>query len=71
MIEASEVDSCGHGNDIVCLLSMLKWEENDTETLVVMLSDHETGGMTVDRDGSFYNDESIRYWDGTQPRNGA
>ena len=52
MIEASQVDLCGHDNDIVCLLWemeefmittewVLEWAENDADTLVVMLSDHE------------------------------
>ena len=26
---------------------VLEWAANDTETLVVMLSDHETGGMVI------------------------
>ena len=58
MVEASRVDQCGHDNDIVCLLWemdefmmttewILEWAANDTETLVVMLSDHETGGMAI------------------------
>ena len=81
LIEASEVDLCGHANDIVCMLWemeefmtttewVLEWAANDTQTLVVMLSDHETGGMAIGRDGSYYDDDLISYLDGTQPRNG-
>eukprot|EP01084_Bolivina_argentea_P297973 513423_1 len=55
LVEASAVDWCAHFNDIVCLLSemdeltqtleyVLNWAENDGSTLVVKLSDHETGG---------------------------
>lgn len=30
---------------------ILDWAEADGETLVVILSDHETGGLTIGRDG--------------------
>eukprot|EP01084_Bolivina_argentea_P031891 58999_1 len=58
LVEASQVDMCGHDNDIVCLLwemeetldvvqYLIDFAKNDGETLVMILSDHETGGMTT------------------------
>eukprot|EP01084_Bolivina_argentea_P142322 250048_1 len=81
MVEASQVDLCGHDNDIVCLLSemeefvettqyIIDFAENNKETLVVMLADHETGGMTIGRDGSYLTKNLINYWDGKMPKDG-
>jgi alkaline phosphatase len=58
MIEGSRIDDCGHWNDLPKLIreihdfdqtigEVLKWAEKDGETLVVILSDHETGGFTI------------------------
>lgn len=58
MIEGSRIDDCGHWNDLPKLVNeigdfditvgkVLKWAEQDGETLVIILSDHETGGLTI------------------------
>ena len=81
MVEASEVDLCGHDNDIVCVLWEMEefmntadyvfdWADNNGETLVVVLSDHETGGMSIARDGSYISDNLVNYWDGLMPKDG-
>lgn len=79
LVEASKVDTCGHMNDIVCAIwemeefmltteYILNWAETDGNTLVVMLSDHETGGLVMGRDASFYKDDIVDYFDGKGPR---
>ena len=70
------------GSDIVCLLwemeefmqtveYVLNWAENDGDTLVVLMSDHETGGLTLGADASWlYSYHNIiRYFDGSMPEN--
>ena len=58
MIEGSRIDDCGHWNDLPKLVSeigdfdqtigrVLQWAEKDGETLVIVLADHETGGLTL------------------------
>lgn len=62
MLEGSRIDDCGHWNDVPALMGeifdfdqtigkVLEWAEKDGETLVVVLADHETGGLTL-LDGS-------------------
>lgn len=62
MLEGSRIDDCGHWNDIPALMGemtdfdqtigkVLQWAEKDGETLVIVLADHETGGLTL-LDGS-------------------
>ena len=64
MIEASRIDHAGHGNDPAAHLgdvlaydaavaAALAWAAADGQTLVVMTADHETGGMTLGRDGVY------------------
>ncbi|PEN13663.1 alkaline phosphatase [Longibacter salinarum] len=61
MVEASRVDHAGHGNDAAAHLKdiiayneamevALKHARRDGNTLVVSVSDHETGGLTLGRD---------------------
>ncbi|MFI3296991.1 MAG: alkaline phosphatase [bacterium] len=63
MVEGSQIDFCGHGNDQTCLTGeMLDFERavqialdfaaKDGNTLVVITADHETGGAVV-LDGSY------------------
>ena len=65
MVEGSRVDHAGHSNDPVAHLhdilafedavaEALDFARSDGETLVLVLSDHETGGLSVgrNRDGS-------------------
>lgn len=58
MIEGSRIDDCGHWNDLPKLIAeigdfdrtvgqVLQWAEKDGKTLVVILSDHETGGFSI------------------------
>ena len=59
MIEGSQIDWGGHANDAEYVITemldfdktigeVLKWAEQDGETLVVVTSDHETGGLSID-----------------------
>jgi alkaline phosphatase len=61
MIESSRIDHAGHSNDAAAHLhdilayneavaAALKYAERDGNTLVVSVSDHETGGLTLGRD---------------------
>lgn len=58
MLEGSRIDDCGHWNDLPRLMEevldfdktigeILKWAEKDGETLVIILADHETGGLSL------------------------
>ena len=60
MIEGSRIDSCGHLNDIACIMGEMdqfyetvgwvtEWAERDNDTLVVVLADHQTGGLAIGR----------------------
>ncbi|MEM0962448.1 MAG: alkaline phosphatase [Bacteroidota bacterium] len=67
MVEASRIDHAGHGNDAAAHLhdilaydeataAALAWAARDGNTLIVATSDHETGGMTLGRDGIYFWD---------------
>lgn len=58
MLEGSRIDDCGHWHDIPALINeitdfdqtigkVLQWAEKNGETLVIVLADHETGGLTL------------------------
>ncbi len=58
MLEGSRIDDCGHWHDLPALMGeiydfdqtigkVLQWAEKDGETLVIVLADHETGGLTL------------------------
>lgn len=58
MIEGSQLDDYGHFNDLDMLMQemhdfdrtigkMFEWAAKDGETLVIVTSDHETGGLTL------------------------
>ncbi|AAV82843.1 MULTISPECIES: alkaline phosphatase [Idiomarina] len=64
MIEGSEIDWCGHANDIACAVHEMdglnralkvvsEYRENNPNTLIVMTADHSTGGLTLGRDGEY------------------
>ena len=66
MIEGSQIDWGGHGNNADYLISelldfdktiglVLEYAKKNPETLVVVTADHETGGFTLSSDGSNYN----------------
>jgi alkaline phosphatase len=70
MIEGSRIDHAGHGNDAAghlhdilafqdAVQAALAFAEADGETLVVVTSDHETGGLTL---GAKVNGESLYTW---------
>ena len=69
MIEGSQLDDYGHYNDLDLLMQetadfdrtvgeVLKWAEEDGETLVIVTADHETGGPTL-IGGDFRKGETI------------
>ena len=58
MLEGSRIDDFGHFNDLPRLMEeifdfdqsigkVMQWAEKDGETLVIILADHETGGLTL------------------------
>ena len=58
MIEGSQIDWAGHGNQVEYMIaemndfnevvnSVMDFAENDGETLVIVTADHETGGFTL------------------------
>jgi alkaline phosphatase len=58
MFEGSQIDDCGHQNDMPALIeevfdfdrtigNVMQWAEKDGRTLVIILADHETGGLTL------------------------
>ena len=64
MVEGSRIDHAGHANDPAAHLgdvlaydravaAVLAWAARDGHTLVVSTADHETGGMTLGRDGIY------------------
>ncbi|WP_322406192.1 alkaline phosphatase [Idiomarina sp. PL1-037] len=73
MIEGSEIDWCGHANDIACAVHEMdglnralkvvsEYREKNPNTLVVMTADHSTGGLTLGRDGEYawYSDRVMK-----------
>jgi alkaline phosphatase len=64
MIEGSQIDWAGHGNQVQYMIdelndfedavtTVLDWAEKDGETLVIVTADHETGGFTLGAAGSY------------------
>ncbi len=67
MVEGSRIDHAGHGNDAAAhvrdilaydatIAAVLDWARRDGQTLVVSTADHETGGLTLGRDGIYAYD---------------
>eukprot|EP00484_Ammonia_sp_Unknown_P011341 CAMPEP_0197078546 /NCGR_PEP_ID=MMETSP1384-20130603/213175_1 /TAXON_ID=29189 /ORGANISM="Ammonia sp." /LENGTH=642 /DNA_ID=CAMNT_0042517413 /DNA_START=18 /DNA_END=1943 /DNA_ORIENTATION=- len=63
MIEGSKIDVCAHVNDVACIMNEMtqfydtveyvtQWAQQDGDTLVVILADHETGGLSIGRQDS-------------------
>lgn len=66
-IEGSRIDHAAHANDIAShfhdiiafdetLEAVVKFAEERKDTLVVVVADHETGGLTIGKDGKYYFD---------------
>lgn len=64
MVEGSRIDHAAHGNDLVghaydilafdaAVQEGLDFARRDGNTLIVSTADHETGGMTLGRDGEY------------------
>ncbi|RUO64042.1 alkaline phosphatase [Pseudidiomarina planktonica] len=64
MIEGSQIDWCGHSNDIACAVHEVQdfanavavvreFQQQHPNTLLVITADHSTGGLTLGRDGVY------------------
>ncbi|MBW3164086.1 alkaline phosphatase [Ferrimonas balearica] len=64
MVEGSQIDWCGHGNDIACAMAEMAefasaielaeaYAQQHGDTLVVVTADHSTGGLSLGRDGHY------------------
>ncbi|MGD9021484.1 MAG: alkaline phosphatase, partial [Lysobacterales bacterium] len=72
LVEGSQIDWAGHGNSIPGVISemedfmaavqvVLDFADQDQQTLIVILADHETGGMAIGRDGAgHWNAEPLK-----------
>lgn len=64
MVEGSQIDWCGHANDIACAMAEMQdfaeavavakaFVDQHPETLLVITADHETGGLSIGADGVY------------------
>ena len=64
MIEGSQIDWCGHSNDITCAMTEMhdfaktlelakRYVDAHPDTLLIATADHSTGGLTLGRDGTY------------------
>lgn len=64
MVEGSQIDWCGHDNDIACAMAEMHdfakaiavakaYVDANPDTLLVITADHETGGMSLGADGQY------------------
>jgi len=64
MIEGSQIDWCGHANDIACAMAEMDdfanaikvakaYVDAHPDTLLVITADHETGGLSLGADGVY------------------
>ncbi|RTR34719.1 alkaline phosphatase [Shewanella atlantica] len=64
MIEGSQIDWCGHSNDIVCAMTEMhdfantlervkRYIDNHPDTLLIATADHSTGGLTLGKKGVY------------------
>jgi len=72
LVEASQVDWAGHGNDIASVMAEMndlaitmeyleQYVQTHPDTLVVLTADHSTGGLTIGANGKYeWNPEFIR-----------
>ena len=64
MIEGSQIDWCGHANDIACAMAEMDdfasaiekakaYVDKNKDTLLVITADHSTGGLTLGAHGQY------------------
>lgn len=64
LVEASQIDWCGHANDIACAMAEMAdaeaalgvikgYVDSHANTLVVVTADHSTGGLSMGADGEY------------------
>ncbi|WP_027669581.1 alkaline phosphatase [Rheinheimera baltica] len=64
MVEGSQIDWCGHDNDIACAMAEMDdfakaiavakaYVDKHPDTLLIITADHETGGMTLGAAGAY------------------
>lgn len=70
MVEGSQIDWCGHGNDIACAMAEMTdfaaalelaeaYAKRHGDTLVVYTADHSTGGLTLGNKGNYRWDAKV------------
>ncbi|MGR5068904.1 alkaline phosphatase [Vibrio alfacsensis] len=70
MIEGSQIDWCGHANDIACAMAEMDdfaksialakaYVDAHPDTLLVVTADHSTGGLTIGSDGKYRWDTEV------------
>lgn len=72
MIEGSQIDWCGHANDIACAMAEMDdfaksietakaYVDNNPDTILVVTADHSTGGLTIGAHGQYkWNTDVIK-----------
>lgn len=70
MIEGSQIDWCGHANDIACAMAEVSdfaksvelakaYVDGHPDTLLVVTADHSTGGLTLGANGQYQWDTEV------------
>ncbi len=65
LVEGSQIDWCGHANDIACAMRemddfaqtiehLVNYVDTHPDTLLVITADHSTGGLTIGADGNYF-----------------
>jgi alkaline phosphatase len=80
MLEASQVDWCGHANDIACAMAEMRdmaetmklikqFIDKNPDTIFVATADHSTGGLSVGAKGQYqWNASVVRNIKATAPK---
>ncbi|MCT6701348.1 alkaline phosphatase [Rheinheimera sp. 4Y26] len=79
MVEGSQIDWCGHANDIACAMAEMDdfakaiavakaYVDQHPDTLLVITADHETGGLSLGAEGDYaWNKDVIKKVKNTAP----